>query len=161
MTRISGVLITALAVLLFSLTAAAGFRAELELLLAGNRPDGVVFEIATGDVGALEWALPKTNKAITRLRAKWPDLEIVIVSHGKEQFALTRDSTDKPGVKKQVLDLVSKDKVNVHVCGAFASMNNVSEAAFPDHINVSAHGPEQIKDYQSLGYKVIRVNKDD
>ncbi|MDH5631592.1 MAG: DsrE family protein [Gammaproteobacteria bacterium] len=154
-------LITVLAVLLFPLAAAAGFRAELEQLLGGDRPDGVVFEIATGDAGALEWALPRTDEAIRKLRAKWPDLEIVIVSHGKEQFALTRDSVGKKEVKKQVLDLVSKDKVSVHVCGAFASMNNVSEDAFPDHINVSAHGPEQIKDYQSLGYRLIRLSKDD
>ncbi len=50
--------------------------------------------------------------------------------------------------------------MDFHVCGAYARMHNVSEDEFPEYINVSAHGPEQIKDYQALGYIVIRVDKD-
>lgn len=137
----------------------AGLDRQIQSLLAGGQPDGIVFEIVTGNSNALDTSLPRVRQAVTSLRSKWPGLDIIIVSHGKEQFALTKDNSVRHrATQKQVRDLTSLDKVDFHVCGAYANMHNVSEEEFPEYINVSAHGPEQIRDYQALGYIVIQVD---
>ena len=59
------------------------------IINAGEPPEGVVFEIINRDVLFLNWALPEVEKQSVRLRNKFPDLDIVVVSHGREMFSLT------------------------------------------------------------------------
>ena len=129
-----------------------------DILSAKEAPTGIVFEIVTGAANSLEWALPKTHKFIEKLRSRFPKLDIAIVTHGNEQFAL-KTSNDKKYKKVHSLtqQLVQKDHIPLHVCGTYAGWNDVSEEEFPDYVNVAAAGPATINDYVALGYILIKI----
>jgi len=137
----------------------ASFDGDIKALLEqGEKPEGVVFEVVTKDRRALESLMPRIGAAIKQLRHTWPRLDVVVVAHGDEQFALTRDNAKKyTQLHKQIQTLVKDADVNLHVCGAYAEMHDVAPEAFPDYVNVSASGPAQINDYRTLGYEVILV----
>ena len=128
------------------------------ILSLKQAPAGIVFEIVTGSANSLEWALPKTQKIIKRLRARFPKLDIAIVTHGNEQFALQTTNNKKyKKVHSLTQQLVQKDNVPLHVCGTYAGWKNVSEEEFPDYVDVAAEGPATINDYLSLGYILIKI----
>ena len=129
-----------------------------DILALQEAPAGIVFEIVTGAANSLEWALPETQKHIKELRARFPKLDIAIVTHGNEQFAL-KTTNDKKYKKIHSLtqQLVQKDHVPLHVCGTYASWKNVSEEEFPDYVDVTAAGPATINDYVALGYILIKL----
>lgn len=146
--------------LFFTQTAlAADANKQIEQLLSlKEAPTGVVFEIVTGAANSLEWALPKTQKFIKKLRARFPKLDIAIVTHGNEQFALKTTNNKKyKKVHSLTQQLVQKDHVPLHVCGTYASWRNVSEEEFPDYVDVTAAGPATINDYIALGYHLIKL----
>lgn len=132
---------------------------EVEHLLSlKEAPTGVVFEIVTGSANSLKWALPRTKKYIKKLRNRFPELDIAIVTHGNEQFALkTTNSKKYKKVHSLTQQLVKEDNIPLHVCGTYASWNNVSEEEFPDYVDVAAAGPATINDYISLGYTLIQI----
>lgn len=129
-----------------------------EILSLKQAPAGIVFEIVTGSSNSLEWALPETQNYIKELRAKFPELEIAIVTHGDEQFALqkTKDKKYKK-VHSLTQQLVKEDNVPLHVCGTYAGWKGVEEEDFPDYVDVAAAGPATINDYISLGYILIKI----
>ena len=130
-----------------------------ELLLLGEAPTGVVFEIVSGDINRLKLALPKTQKYIKQLREKFPGLEIAIVTHGNEQFALKQSNNKKfKKVHSLTQQLVNEDHVPLHVCGTYASWKNISAEEFPDYVDVTAAGPATINDYVSLGYILVKLD---
>ena len=132
---------------------------ELEEVLQRNEaPAGVVFEIVSGDSEHLRWAIPAVQQYIRQLRQRFPELPIAVVSHGKEQFSLTRDKQKKYNkVHKGIQSLVKDSNVPVHVCGTYADWHNVDESEFPDYVDVAAAGPVQINDYRQLGYLLVKV----
>jgi intracellular sulfur oxidation DsrE/DsrF family protein len=126
------------------------------LLTATEAPAGVVFEVVSGDEDALDQLLPVLKADIKRLRARFPDLPVAIVSHGTEQFALTRENRKNvPKLHAITEQLVSDNAVDVHVCGAHAGWYDVLPEDFPDYVDVAASGPAQINDYRALGYVLI------
>lgn len=138
----------------------AGAQAETvdEVLSFKTAPPGVVFEIVSGDPARLKKVLPQVRKDILRLRARFKDLSIAVVSHGDEQFALTRKNQERyKETQASVRSLVMDEKVDFHVCGTYASMRNVDEKEFPDYVDVAPHGPVQIKTYIEFGYVKILV----
>jgi len=129
-----------------------------QLLSQPSAPAGVVFEIVTGSANSLDWTLPKIYKLIKKLRARYPQLEIAIVTHGNEQFALkTINNRKHKKVHSITQQLVQKNNVQLHVCGTYANMKNVSEEEFPDYVDVTAEGPATINDYIALGYQLIKL----
>ena len=77
----------------FTLIEPRAFALSIDDLIAHNkRPTGVVIEIVSGDRTLLNTLLPGLNEDIHRLRKKYPDLPIAIVSHGQEQFMLTNNN---------------------------------------------------------------------
>ena len=134
-------------------------REQVEKILAlKEAPDGIVFEIVTGEANSLEWALPETQKYIKELRARFPKLDIAIVTHGNEQFALQKSKGKKyEKVHSLTQQLVQKDHVPLHVCGTYAGWKGVSEEDFPDYVNVAAAGPATINDYIAIGYILIKL----
>lgn len=154
--------ITALALWALVVVAAQAHDAEEveALLAAASPPHGVVFEIASGDPAALDWALPRIQRYVTVLRERFPDLEIAVVTHGREQFALTADRrADRAGVHQQVQRLVRDQDVPVHVCETYAERNGVSAEQFPEYVQVAAAGPAQVRAYRDLGYTLIRLRR--
>lgn len=122
-------------------------------------PFGVVFEIAEEDDDALNWAIPEVKKQIIRLRKKYPTINLAVVSHGYEQFALATDERTEFEDLHGNVESLGKDNVDVHVCGTHASWYGKSDEDFPAYVDVSPAGPAQINDYASLGYVVVRVTE--
>lgn len=156
-----------LALALWSLTglsppAFAHLGEDIDIILEKTKqPDGVVFEVVTSNKKALETVIPQIRKAIHRLRKKWPDMDIAIVAHGQEQFALKKDKSEEfETVQKQVQSLVKNDKADFHVCGTYASWHDTEPEDFVGFINVSVSGPAQINDYLKLGYILVPANPD-
>jgi len=138
---------------------AADANKQLEQILSLKKaPAGIVFEIVTGAANSLEWALPKTQSYIKKLRTRFPKVDIAIVTHGNEQFALKTTNNKKyKKVHSLTQQLVQKDAVQLHVCGTYASWKNVSEEEFPEYVDVTAAGPATINDYVALGYILMQL----
>jgi len=157
--------LTLIIVLIFSnlLSTQAVFAADAgkkieQLLALKEAPIGIIFEIVTGSANSLEWALPQAQKYIKKLRARFPELDIAIVTHGDEQFALKTIHNKKyKKIHSLTQQLVEKDHIPLHVCGTYANNKNVSEEEFPEYVDVTAEGPATINDYISLGYILIKL----
>jgi intracellular sulfur oxidation DsrE/DsrF family protein len=128
-----------------------------ELLELDSAPPGVVFEIVAWQDDFLEEALPRVRQDIARLRARFPDLEFAVVSHGGEQFALLKDERYTFEAAHSLTKSLVADNVPVHVCGTHASWRNMSAEDFPDYVDVAASGPAQINDYLELDYVLVKV----
>ena len=144
--------------LLSSQSAIAFSDEDIDALLGlPEPPDGVVFEIVEGQVWALADILPKINAAIERIRAKHPQTEFAVVSHGREEFGLqTKYQQKYSEIHQQVQSLVA-DQVPVHVCETHAGWMGVTAEDFPDYVNVAPTGPGQVNLYRELGYYLIIV----
>lgn len=133
-----------------------------QLLNNERAPEGVVFEIVSGDADALEWAIPRTRGYIQQLRQRFPDLPIAVVSHGQEMFSLqTQNEYGSQAVHQQVRSLVEQQHVTLHVCGTYAGWQGLADEDFPAYVDVAAAGPAQINDYLALGYVKIRITAED
>lgn len=147
---------------LVSLLCSAGTvlaNADVDALLSRTEPPhGVVFEIVEADETALEHLLPVVREAIGKIRARFPDTEFAVVSHGREEFALqTQYQGEHADIHQQVQSLVAAD-VPVHVCETHAGWYGVTAEDFPDYVNVAPTGPGQVKLYEELGYELIVVD---
>ncbi len=140
--------------LLSNLTLAQEYKNfEVEkLLTAKNAPSGIVFEIITWEKDAWDWAAPMLKQYRQQLLEVYPGLDIAVVSHGGEQFELTKDKAKKNAVSFKVLKSLSDDGVDLHVCGTHSGWKNVDDSEYVDFINVSPSGPAQINDYITLGF---------
>ena len=128
-----------------------------ELITQNARPEGVVFEVVSRDDNLLRSLLPKLLLDIERLRKQYPDLPVVVVSHGKEQFALlSKQDSKEPGLHDLVRQMVKEKNIDVHVCGTHAERYGYLPEDFPEYVSVAAEGPATINDYRDLGYKVVR-----
>ena len=130
------------------------------VLQAKEAPAGVVFEIATGKNDSLNWALPLVKDYIARIRQRFPDMHIAVVTHGREMFALQKNNNDKSAAPvRQLTKQLVQDGISLHVCGTYAARKGLSEEDFPDYVNVAAAGPAQINDYIAVGYMRVKIKK--
>lgn len=145
----------------FATASSADADKEIEIILShpGDPPVGVVFETVEGDEDFLEWAIPQINKYVKKLRAKFPDINIAVVSHGKEEFALLKvNEKEYESIHKEVKKLVADD-IPVHVCGTHASWYGHEDEDFPKYVDVAPVGPAQINDYENMGYTLVVIEK--
>jgi intracellular sulfur oxidation DsrE/DsrF family protein len=141
--------------LLASLQVAPANQDVEALLVRAEAPEGVVFEIVEADESALDVLLPRVRTAIERIRARFPQTEFAVVSHGREEFALQRKyQGEYAEVHQQVRLLVAED-VPVHVCEIHAGWYGVGAEDFPEYVNVAPTGPGQVELYRELGYDLI------
>lgn len=150
-----------LLVLTVTLSASASEDNIERILGLAKPPDGVVFEIITGDEDGLEWALPRVKHDIERLRQRFPDLPIAVVTHGEEMFALEKGVQDSYTEVHRTVRSLLADDVTVHACGTFAGWRGLAEEDFPDYVDLSAAGPAQVNDYLKLGYVRIVISDED
>ena len=143
--------------LIFSQSAIAsdGTVAIDHILKQDEAPAGIVFEIVSDDEDFLDEILPDLKIAISKLRQKFPDLSMAIVTHGKEQFALASSNSNNNKNAHSLTKELVKDDIDVHVCGTHAGWYGVSPEDFPDYVDVSPAGPTQIDDYEEMGYELI------
>ncbi|MES9945516.1 MAG: DsrE family protein [Candidatus Thiodiazotropha sp.] len=143
--------------LLLSLSGLALADAQVDRLLeADEEPAGVVFEIIEDDDDALGWALPKIAELSARLRKRFPELPIAVVTHGREQFGLLADEAE--GLLAPIHDQAQQlrdEEIDLHVCGVHAGWDGYTPEDFPAYVDVSPSGPAQIHDYQNLGFVLI------
>ncbi|WP_018649362.1 MULTISPECIES: DsrE family protein [unclassified Thioalkalivibrio] len=132
---------------------------KVEALLEKTElPDGVAFEIVENDRAALSALLPEIQANIRVLRQRDPDLPIAVVTHGAEQFTLTRAEAVAHGsLHAEIESLVMDDGVNVVVCGTFAGWRDLEPDAFPEHVEVATAAPDRLNDLEAAGYTVIRL----
>ena len=139
--------------LLFS--GAASAKSVKEILALSEAPPGVVFEILAPNPQQWQRIQPRLMSAIESLRSTFPEIDIAVVSHGNEQFALTSENESKFPVLHQGVRDLGESGVDVHVCETFASWSNVTADAFPDYVDVAPSGPAQINNYVAMGYLLV------
>ena len=144
--------------LCYSAFASENYQTQVaNMIAAGNPPEGVVFEIVDRDGQYLDGALPEVQRLAKLLREKYPQLDIAVVTHGSEQFALMKNKlAGNTALSNSLKSLVDSD-VPVHVCGTFAEWKGVAPEQFSELVNVAAAGPAQINDSRRLGYTRIRL----
>lgn len=121
-------------------------------------PEGLVIEIVSGNYTLLNDLLPDLKKDIQNIKKRFPDMDIAIVTHGAEQFALTRNRKDSNKNAHEIVEsLVSQDGVDVHVCGTYAEWKGVLPEDFSEYVDVAPAGPAQINYYLELEYEIITL----
>ncbi|MFN2349232.1 MAG: hypothetical protein ABR558_06625 [Thioalkalivibrio sp.] len=139
-------------------TANAEDAALQALLETHSPPPGVVFELVENDHEALQTLLPFIRDNIARLRARHPGIAIAVVTHGNEQFSLSRQQQGaRQALHEAVQSLVQEQEVEVTVCATYASWRQVTPEDFPDYVQVAESAPARINDFRQLGYTVIRL----
>lgn len=129
-----------------------------KVLAYKEAPPGVVFEIVSRRPDLLKELLPELRNDIKKLRERFPGLPIAIVTHGSEQFSLTKKQSDKYSeVHKTVEKMVVDDNIDVHVCGTYAEWYGITPEDFPAYVNVAPEGPAQINNYTDLDYVLITI----
>ncbi len=126
------------------------------VLALDKAPSGVVFEVVSGDPDALYAIIPRVSRKAERLRARFPDLPVAVVTHGSEQFSpLTSEEGSYTALHAQIRALTGEGGVDLSVCGTHASWRDNTPEDFPDYVDVAVAAPAKINDYRSLGYIVI------
>lgn len=144
-------------ILLFGFSASLSANEdEVNLLLdTKTAPVGVVFEVVSWDEAYLKTALDAFEKYQKQLKEKFPEIKLAIVTHGNEQFSLTEENKKKyQNTHKQVQRITDSD-APIHICAGHARMRAIDVDTFPEYVSVSASGPAEIENYQSLGYRLI------
>lgn len=130
------------------------------LLALKDPPPGVVFEVFEGSEKALDWAIPEITAHAKKLRERFPGLDIAVVTHGQEMFALQAIRVEQNRkVHDLVRNLTKQENIPVHVCETFAGTRSVKAEAFPDYVNVAPYAPAQIENYMALGYILVKLKK--
>jgi intracellular sulfur oxidation DsrE/DsrF family protein len=131
---------------------------EIDSIILGEQPDGVLFTVMEQDEEALQWVLPRILHYTRQLRGAWEELPIAVVSHGDEMLGLVTElSSLYPEIHENLQLLVNQYGVDFHVCGSFAAMSDIDDSDFPDYVDVVPTGPAQITDYRQMGYELVSV----
>jgi len=162
---VSGIAKTVLFVTLCFFMVSSAFSSvddEINIILAHpeDPPVGVVFEVVESEESALSWALPEIKKYAKKLKKAFPKINVAVVSHGREEFALLKSNDKKyAAIHKQVKSLVNDEDIPVHICGTHASWYGSVDEDFPEYVDVTPVGPAQINDYVNLGYTLVVLEK--
>ncbi len=131
-----------------------------QLIQSEIEPEGVVFDIETLDPQALQTLTDYVLSQVELVKKAYPTVDIAIVSHGAEEFALQKSAKDKNMDIHNVFNQLVSDKgVSVHVCGAVGGLKQLTQEDFPDFVSYSASGMAQINDYKALGYTVVVIQE--
>jgi intracellular sulfur oxidation DsrE/DsrF family protein len=130
-----------------------------KLLNSAEPPEGVVFDIETLDANALESVNKYVLNLVKEVKAKFPEVDVVLISHGAEEFALLKSNeASYQGLHDTFAQLVNTQNVSLHVCGAVAGLKKVGQDDFPDFVSYSESGLAQLNDYKAIGYTVITIH---
>ena len=144
----------------FLVLAGISYQQQIQQIIEqAEPPEGVVFEIVSSNKRYLDWALAEAEKLSGQLHEKFPQLDITVVTHGSEQFALTKQNLSNNAPLNEVLKSLVSNEVQVHVCGTHAEWKQVTEEEFTELVDVAAEGPAKINDYIQLGYVRIRLKQ--
>lgn len=141
------------------LTSYADEKSDIgKILNLSSPPSGIVFEILGSDGKYLTDALTKIQAYKDVLQKKFPKIDITVVSHGAEQFALTKNNADKFKKAHSTVKRLVENDVTIHICETHASWRDITAEDFPNYISPSPQGPAQIEQYQELGYILVVID---
>jgi intracellular sulfur oxidation DsrE/DsrF family protein len=131
---------------------------EINRLLLGDKPEGVLFLVMEQDEEALKWVLPRILHYSAQLRAAWQGVPIAVLSHGDEMMGLlTEYAPLYPQMHAQVRRLINEFDASFHVCGTYAAMSDIAPSEFPDYVDVAPFGPAEIQNYRLMEFNVVSV----
>lgn len=141
----------------FSFSVAASDKQEVDKIIALEKsPVGVLFELIGGENGKyLPDGLTKVEAYKVQLKKKFPDIKVAVVTHGAEQFELTKENAIKQSKTHDIVKRITAEDVPVHVCSNHASWRGKTEKDFPSYVLALSGAGSQMKEYQDQGY--IRV----
>lgn len=129
-----------------------------EVMQYNESPPGIVFEIVSSRPDLLNELLPQLKVDIGKIRKRFPGIHIAIVTHGSEQFSLTKKQSKKySDVHKNIETMVVEENIDVHVCGTYAEWKGIHPEDFPEYVDVAPEGPAQINNYTDLDYILITL----
>lgn len=133
--------------------------AQIQKIISdGEEPLGIVFEIETLDPFALQKITLYVVKQVKRIKQVYPDVDIAVISHGVEEYALTTKASSEYATTQRLLnEMVIQQEVSLHVCGAVAGLKGLEQEDFPNFISYSASGLAQLNDYKALDYTVVVI----
>lgn len=130
------------------------------LINSGQEPEGIVFEIETLDANALVEQVSYIKSLVEKVKKRYPEVDVAVVSHGTEEYALQKSESNKNAELHNVFNqMVNQSDVSVHVCGAIAGLNKLSQEDFPEFVSYSESGLAQINDYKALDYEIIVIKQ--
>lgn len=129
---------------------------QIKTWIETNQPPvGVVLELLSREANFVEKRTPYIQHQVAALKQAFADLDVVIISHGRELDALSNSFANQP--YQQAFAQMHQQGVTVHVCEVVAGWGNKKADDFPAFIDVAPSGTAQLNDYKKLGYSVIRV----
>ncbi len=131
-----------------------------QILQSKEMPNGVIFHVMVFDDNGFEELLPRLKQYTRQLRKNDPEFKIAIVAHGDEIRGLYKKNTQYKATQDNVVKFLKENLVSLHVCGAYLSINHLTEYGFDKEIDVVPFGPSQIKDYIEVGYTPIGLSLD-
>jgi len=130
-----------------------------EILALEKAPAGVLFELIGSEDGKyLPEGLKKVEAYKIQLKRRFPGIKFAVVTHGAEQFELTKDNAIKQSKTHDIVKRISADNVPVHVCSTHASWRDKTEIDFPDYVLASSGAGSQMREYQDQGYTLVTIN---
>jgi intracellular sulfur oxidation DsrE/DsrF family protein len=151
-------IVAGLLMLMSQLSAAEPDKTRLQQMLsAAQAPDGVVFEIMAWEDNSWDWAVPMLRHYVDQLRAKYPGLDMALISHGAELFDLRRGAAlqDRSAIRQ--LAVLGEQGVAVHVCGEYAKWKRLGPRDFLEFVDVADSGSAQLANYIELGFEHIKL----
>jgi len=143
----------------FSFAVSASDKQEVDNILALEKaPVGVLFELIGSENGKyLPEGLKKVEAYKIQLESKFPGIKVAVVTHGAEQFELTKDNAKEQSKTHDIVKRITAESVPVHVCSNHASWRGKTESDFPDYVLASSGAGSQMKEYQDQGYSRVTI----
>lgn len=131
------------------------------ILMQMSPPSGVVIEVESLSSDAMTDYAQLIQTQVDALKQRYADLDVVIVSHGRELVELAKPKENEPpsDILQTFESMSNLQGVTVHVCGVVAGWEGKTEQDFASFVDVSASGEAQINDYRALGYDVIIIER--
>jgi len=144
---------------LSSFSVSANDKQEVENILALEKaPVGVLFELIGRENGKyLPEGLEKVEAYKIQLQEKFPDIKVAVVTHGAEQFELTKENAVKQSKTQNIVKRITDEDVPVHVCSNHASWRGKTEIDFPSYVLASSGAGDQMREYEDQGYTRVRI----
>jgi len=144
---------------IFSLAVAANDKQKIDRILALEKaPVGIIFELIGSENGKyLPDSLKKVEAYKIQLKRKFPGIKVAIVSHGAEQFELSKDNAKKESKAHNIVKRITAENVPVHICLNHASWRGKTAKDFPDYVLATSGASVQMQEYKDQGYTLVTI----
>ncbi|MDZ7754494.1 MAG: hypothetical protein U5S82_23310 [Gammaproteobacteria bacterium] len=136
---------------------AASPEARVDELLAGPEPRGIVFEVVEWDIDQLQAVMPRIEALVARVRARRPNLPVVVMSHGEEQFGFMQGHLNRRPQLRSIVEALHRDDVVIQVCGGYAVMSGYDSRRFTPLVTPVAEAVGALAQYRRDGYAIVAV----